>query len=215
MVWLGRSRSVEIDWTSQKFSREHEISIPIPSPGRSSFSLIFSRGQLLLSCFVEAGRINPSQIRWRPRDQFSLRLRLSSLVFLSFSLSHRETVPPLAFNEPGCRVLGVSRWFSWRYPTAIWCRGNVLALSPINPSPQDHSRLQICARPSTVAVKTPLRIFFSYRPPLNDASVYTYTYVEFAKLLRQEKMVLRDVQKKYRRRKVSFSAEILLLFLSF
>lgn len=39
---------------------------------RSSFSLIFSRGQLLLSWFVEPGRINPSQIRWRARDQFSL-----------------------------------------------------------------------------------------------------------------------------------------------
>lgn len=36
----------------------------------------------------------------------------------------------------------------------------MLALSPINPSPQDHSPLQICARPSTVAVKTSLRIFF-------------------------------------------------------
>lgn len=36
----------------------------------------------------------------------------------------------------------------------------MLALSPINPSPQDHSPPQICARPSTVAVKTSLRIFF-------------------------------------------------------
>lgn len=24
------------------------------------------------------------------------------------------------FNEPGCRILGVSWWFSWRYPTAIF-----------------------------------------------------------------------------------------------
>ena len=108
---------------------------------------------------MEPGRINPSQIRWRARDQFSLSLSAPPPPCFSREREGRPA-PPRAFNEPGCRVLGVSRWFSWRYPTAIWSHGNVLALSPINPSPQDHSPLQICARPSTVAVKTSLRIFF-------------------------------------------------------
>lgn len=86
-----------------------------------SFSLSLSHGQLFLSRFLEAGRINPSQIRWRSRKQFaslSPFLPFSSIVYQP--LSDRSSCIVRTSNEPGCRVLGVSRWFSWRYPTAIF-----------------------------------------------------------------------------------------------
>lgn len=86
-------------------------------------SLALSRGQLLLSRFLEAGRINPSQIRWRPRKQFaslSLSLVLSPFVCPPSSplrSAGTSSCNVRTLNDPGCRVLGVSWWFSWRYPT--------------------------------------------------------------------------------------------------
>jgi len=76
----------------------------------------FSRGQLLLSRFLEAGRINPSQIRWRSRKQFA-SLFLSHGASILFFSDREEQLR--TSNEPGCRILGVSRWFSWRYLTTI------------------------------------------------------------------------------------------------
>lgn len=74
-------RSVETVRWSQKFPTVEVSDSNSISVGRSSFSLIFSRGQLLLSWFVEAGRINPSQIRCRPWDQFTTFLFLSVPLF--------------------------------------------------------------------------------------------------------------------------------------
>lgn len=64
------------------------------------------------------GRINPSRIRCRSRKQFASVFLSRGASTLLFSERPREQQLQTS-SEPGCRVLGVSRWFSWRYPTTI------------------------------------------------------------------------------------------------
>ena len=88
----------------------------------------FSRGQLLLSRFLEAERINPSDsVEVQKVIYLSLFLSRGASYTLLFSARPGEEQLRTS-NEPGCRVLGVSWWFSWRYPsdytisrTAVMC----------------------------------------------------------------------------------------------
>lgn len=105
--------------------------------------LFLARGQLLLSGFLEAGRINPSQIRWRARKQFALLflpLIFSPFVRSSFFAVGRS----VGTSSCNVRTLERSRVSSSRSFMVVLValshcylsdRGNVLALSPINPSP--------------------------------------------------------------------------------